>query len=72
MGMYIKVTVTPNSKKEAFIQTSDDSFELKIREKAERNLANTRVLDVFKKHYKGKTVNIISGHHSRQKILSIN
>lgn len=69
--MYIKVLVTPNSKKESFIQVSEDSFELAINEKAEMNQANNRVLEVFRKQFPGKNVKIISGHHSPHKILDI-
>ena len=71
--MYIKVKVTPNSKIEDLQQTSSDTFVLKIREKAERNMANTRIRELFSIHYKvpiGK-VKIISGHHSPSKIVSI-
>ena len=50
-----------------------DHFEISVREAAERNLANGRVLELVARHFKlpvGK-VRIISGHHSPSKILSV-
>lgn len=70
-GMYVKVIVTPNSKKESFVQVAEDQYEFAIKEKAERNQANKRVLELFRKQFPGKGIKIISGHHSPHKILDI-
>ncbi len=71
--MYIKIRVTAGSKKEKFIQKNRDHFEVAVREEAERNLANGRVLELMSRHFKlpkGK-VRIISGHHSPSKIFNV-
>jgi uncharacterized protein YggU (UPF0235/DUF167 family) len=71
--MYIKLKVTPNSKKESFTKISDDHFEVSVKEKAERNMANTRVRELVARHFSipiGKA-KLVSGHHSLSKIFSI-
>ena len=72
--MYIHVKVQADSKKESLKQKSEDHFELSVREPAERNLANTRVIEVMALHFKIPVakVRIINGHHSPSKLLSIN
>lgn len=72
--MYVRVRVTPNAKKESFEQINDDTFKISIKEKAENNLANNRVLELVSGHYNVpiKTIKIITGHHSPRKILFIN
>jgi len=71
--MYVKVLVTPGAKKEKIERKKEDYFIVAVKEKAERNLANTRVLEVLsaflavpKNHLK-----IITGHQSRSKIISV-
>lgn len=71
--MYIKVKVLPGAKKEYFEKESEDHFEVAVKEKAQRNMANKRVVELIAKHFKVPTshVRIISGHHSPSKILSV-
>jgi uncharacterized protein YggU (UPF0235/DUF167 family) len=73
--MYIKVKVLADAKEEKFEKISDDHFEVSVREKAERNMANDRIVELFRKHFglEGRKgiVKIISGHHSPSKIISI-
>ena len=71
--MYIKARVTPNSTKETFEQTSEDSFKISVKEKAERNMANVKVIELLAHHFKvpPKNLRIINGHHSRSKLLSL-
>ncbi len=71
--MYIRVRVSVGVKKEALTQGSEDSFLVSVKEPAEQNLANRRVLELIAKHYniEPKQIRIISGHHSPGKILSI-
>lgn len=71
--MYIKVKVTAGARKEKIAQISEDHFEISVREKAERNMANARIHEMVAEFFKvsiGKT-KIISGHHSPGKILSV-
>ncbi len=71
--MFIHVKVKADSKKEELEQKSDDHFEISVREKAERNLANNRVIELIASHFKisKSSVRIINGHHSPTKLLSI-
>ena len=71
--MYIRVRVTADAKKESFEQNSEDSFLASVKDPAEQNLANKRVLELVASHFgvEPKQIRIISGHHAHGKILSI-
>ena len=71
--MYIHVKVQAGAKAEKVFKKSDDHFEISVREPAERNLANRRVIGLVAGAFGvglGK-VRIISGHHSPSKILDV-
>lgn len=71
--MYIRVKVSPSSKREIFKKVNEDHFEISVKEKAERNLANNRIVEIFADYFhvvKGK-VRIINGHRSSTKLLII-
>jgi hypothetical protein len=71
--MYIKVKVTAGAKKEKLERISSDHFEVSVKEKAERNMANRRVIELIANFFEvpeGK-IRIINGHHSPGKILSV-
>ena len=71
--MYIKVRVYPKSKKEEIKKTGENRFEIKVKEKAERNMANNRVIDIIADYFvvvRGK-VKIVNGHQSPSKMLSV-
>lgn len=72
--MFIHVKVRAGSKKEEFNQKSDHHFEISIREKAERNMANNKVVELVANYFSlpKSRVRIINGHHSPSKLLSIN
>lgn len=71
--MYIRVRVTPGARKERMEQTADTTFAVSVREKAQRNLANTRVRELIAEHYNTTTarVRLISGHRSATKVFAI-
>lgn len=70
--MYIKVRVFAASNKEEFKKISNTHFEVRVKEKAERNMANRKVIELVRKYFVATgDVRIISGHHSPGKILSI-
>lgn len=71
--MYIKIKVFPKSKKEGLTKTGENRFEIKVKEKAEKNLANNRVLEILASYFKIKKedVKIINGHHHPTKLLKI-
>jgi len=70
---YIHVKVTAGAKKESWKQKSEDHFEVSVREKAERNMANGRVLELVAEHFKVSLskVRIINGHKHPSKLLII-
>lgn len=71
--MYIKVTVTAGAKKEIFKQKNKDHFDISVKEKAERNMANRRVVELIANHFKVLTskVRIINGHQHPSKLLLV-
>ncbi|MEK7460387.1 MAG: DUF167 domain-containing protein [Patescibacteria group bacterium] len=71
--MYIRVRVTAGAKKESFKTDAEDSFIASVKEPAEQNLANRRVLELVALHFgcNPKQIRMISGHHAPGKILSI-
>lgn len=69
--MYIKVKMKPASKKELVQRVSEDHYDVSVKEKAENNRANDRLLEIMRNEYPNSIVRIISGHHSPSKILSI-
>ncbi|MCX6761191.1 MAG: DUF167 domain-containing protein [Candidatus Nealsonbacteria bacterium] len=71
--MLIKVKVFPKSKKEEILKKSEDSFEIKVKEKPERgeaNVAAIMLLASFLKIPKEK-IRIIKGSKQRNKILKV-
>ncbi|MCK5022075.1 MAG: DUF167 domain-containing protein [Candidatus Pacebacteria bacterium] len=71
--MYIKVNVFPRSKKEKIKEVGLNRFEVRVREKAERNLANKRVLEIMARYFEVdmKEISIINGHRHPIKLLKI-
>ncbi len=67
----IRIKVIPNSKKEIIENDKPNHWIFKIKEKAENNMANDRVLEIVKTmtHKKAKNVKILSGHQKPTKIL---
>ena len=65
--------VTAGARKETFSQKSEDHFEVSVREKAERNMANTRVLELAASHFKipVKKIRIVNGHKHPSKLIVI-
>ena len=69
--MYIKVKVIVGVKKEKIEKIGEDHYEVWIKEKAENNRANERILNIFRHLYIDMSVRLVSGHHSPSKILSL-
>lgn len=73
LTMYVKVRVRVGAKNEKVTKVKDKGFHIEVREKAEQNLANTRVREIIAQEYNvaiGK-IRIIYGHHSPSKIISV-
>ncbi len=71
--MYIHVNVRAGLRKEIFESKSADHFIISIREKAEHNAANMRVLELIAAHFNvpQNHVHIVNGHHSPSKLIEI-
>ena len=71
--MYIHVKVTAGAGKESLVAKSADHFLISVREKAERNMANSRVLELVAGHFKVPVnkVRIVNGHHRPSKLLVV-
>jgi len=71
--MYIRVDATPGAKKEFITKIDSISFAVSVREKAERNMANRRIVELVRKEFGGKgvIVKIVSGHRSPRKVLDV-
>lgn len=71
--MYVRVTTTPDARKEKVLQSRETEFIISVKEAAERNLANARIRQILAEWYDvpmGK-VRLISGHHSSKKKFEI-
>lgn len=71
--MLIKVKAFPNSKREEIIQKSENSFEVKIKEKPEKGRANKEVLKVLSAYFKipESKIRLVKGFKKRNKIFEI-
>ena len=71
--IYIHVKVNAGVKKESWKKKSEDHFEVSVKEKAERNMANIRVLELVAEHFSVplNRVRIINGHQHPSKLLII-
>lgn len=65
--------VVAGAKKESWKKKSEDHFEVSVKEKAERNMANTRVLELVAEYFKipVNKVRIVNGHRHPSKLLII-
>ena len=71
--MYIKVKVITGAKKEKIFKKSKDHFDISVKEPAERNVANKRIVELVREYFKvyNGDIRIVSGHHSPSKIISL-
>lgn len=71
--MYVKVRVIPKSKKETVKKVDQQTFEMTVKEPAERNLANNRIKELLAKEFSVKVnlVRMVTGHHSGSKIFDV-
>ncbi|MEI7810164.1 MAG: DUF167 family protein [bacterium] len=71
--MYIKVVAKTGAKKENLIKKSEDHFEISVKEKAERNMANDKIIELLALYFNvsKKKIRIINGHHHPHKLLVV-
>ena len=69
----IKVRAKTAAKRNSLSVVDESTFLIEVKEKPERNLANTRIIHMLAEHLKIPTskIRITKGHHSPSKILSI-
>ncbi len=74
MSLYVKVKVNTDSKKEIVVDNGANNFILSLKEKAENNMANNRVLEIVASLYgvRKDDVRIVKGHHHSGKLLLVN
>lgn len=70
---YIHVKVSAGAKQETFKKKNEDHFLVSVKEKAERNIANLRVLELMALYFKVPVnkVRIINGHKHPSKLLIV-
>jgi uncharacterized protein YggU (UPF0235/DUF167 family) len=69
--MYIKVRVKADSRAESVIQESKDHYVISVKEKAERNLANKRIIEILKEEFPNRLIRIIHGHKGPSKLIAV-
>ncbi len=71
--MLIKVKVFPRTKKEKIVKKEKDSFEVFVREKPEKGLANQRVKEILASYFNlsENRIKLIKGGKSKNKIFEI-
>lgn len=71
--MYLKVYVVPGARKEA-VEEKGEVLHIQVKEPAAGNRANTRVRELvaLRLQVPVAAVRILSGHHTRGKMLAVN
>ncbi len=71
--MYIKITALTGQKQEFLKEGENGRFVVSVKEKAEQNQANNKIIILVAEYLKidPKKIRFISGHHKPSKILSI-
>jgi len=71
--MLIKVKAFPNSKKEEIIKKSENSFEIKTKEKPLMGRANREIVKILSSYFKipESKIRLIKGAKQRNKIFEI-
>jgi uncharacterized protein YggU (UPF0235/DUF167 family) len=71
--MYVKVRATTGAKRESVRVVSTDTLAISVKEKAERNQANDRIIELVAQHYKVsvKKVRFLKGRQSPSKTFSV-
>ncbi len=69
--MYLHIRVKAHARSEEVVKESTDHYVISVKEKAERNEANHRILEIMKSMFPGRLVRIIHGHQSPSKLLAV-
>jgi uncharacterized protein YggU (UPF0235/DUF167 family) len=71
--MYVHVRVVPGVKKEKILKKTETEYEIRVREPAERNLANGRIREILAQEFSVSlsAVRLLTGHRSPSKMYTI-
>lgn len=71
--MLIRVKVFPGSKKKEIIKKSDGRFEVKVKAKPERGMANEAVIDALSSYFgvSASKIKLIKGSREKNKMFKI-
>ena len=69
--VHIRVRVKASARKESIEQLSEMRYAIAVREPAEDNRANARVLEIIHKLYPKKRIKLIAGHHAPNKTFEV-
>lgn len=69
--MLIGIHITPDAKEESIEKASDTRYLISVREPAEDNRANKRMLEILAEIFPDSYPRIVSGHHAPSKIISL-
>lgn len=71
--MLIRVKVNAGARKELLVEIAPNKFKVDVKEKAEQNTANKRVVALIARHFHvpEKSVRIMSGHQRSNKTLTV-
>ena len=65
--LVVSAQVFAGAKKEKVIKISEEKYEIYVKEPAQNNLANKRVLYLLSQIFKGARAEILTGHRSPKK-----
>ena len=69
--MYIKIKVKTGSRTEKVEKKADDLFFVSVKEEAERNTANKRILEIMRVLYPNQSIKLVKGQRSPAKIIEV-
>ena len=69
--MFIKIKATAGSKMEKVEKKSEDLYHISVREEAERNMANKRILEIVRRLYPNQSVKLVKGQRSPAKMVEV-
>lgn len=71
--MFVHVRVTAGARRETVEKCENGTYRMTVKEKAERNAANDRVIEILVRELgvTKKSIRFVSGHHTSKKLFQI-
>lgn len=69
--MFIKIKVKTSAKSEKVERKLDDLYSISVKDKAERNMANKRILHILRALYPHSSVKLVKGQRNQAKIVEV-